>query len=168
MAKLKFIYKLADHTNYGKARKLSDMKYIVIHYTGNKKDTAKGNATYFATNKHLGASAHVFVDKTGAYKSVPLRNVAWSVGKLYNKKYAKYWGKATNSNTLNIEIACDAGNYKASKETIDMAVALTKYYMKKYKIPKSHVIRHKDVCGKDCPGFWFDDAKWKKEFLARI
>jgi len=25
--------------------------------------------------------------------------------------------------------------------------------MKKYKIPASHVIRHYDVCGKQCPGW---------------
>lgn len=40
-----------------------EVKYIVIHYTGNSKDTAKANANYFAGGSR-GASAHYFVDNT--------------------------------------------------------------------------------------------------------
>ena len=38
------------------------VKFIVIHYTGNTKDTAKANATYFH-NGSRSASAHYFVDE---------------------------------------------------------------------------------------------------------
>ena len=44
-------------------------KYIVIHYTGNKTDTAKANANYFRT-ENRGASAHYFVDKNTVYQVV--------------------------------------------------------------------------------------------------
>ncbi len=40
--------KTAKPISYGNARTLNTIKYIVIHYTGNKKDTAKNNAEYFA------------------------------------------------------------------------------------------------------------------------
>ena len=51
------------------------VKFIVIHYTGNKKDTAKANATYFH-NGSRGASAHLFTDDDSCYQSVALNNAA--------------------------------------------------------------------------------------------
>ena len=44
---IKIHKKLAKSISYdtSKKRSLNSIKYIVIHYTGNKGDTAKGNAT---------------------------------------------------------------------------------------------------------------------------
>ena len=42
------------------------VKFIVIHYTGNTKDTAKANATYFH-NDSRGSSAHLFTDDDSCY-----------------------------------------------------------------------------------------------------
>ena len=53
--------KLANHKNFGGAR--NAVRFIVVHYTANKGDTAKNNADYFAREK-VGASAHFFVDET--------------------------------------------------------------------------------------------------------
>ena len=69
--------------NYGGKRALSDIKYIVIHYTANDGDTAVGNGNYFKNNV-VKASAHYFVDDTKIIQSVPDDYVAWSVG---GKKY---------------------------------------------------------------------------------
>ena len=44
---MKFINKFADESNYGGKRKLSDIKFIVVHFTGNKGDTALKNCKYF-------------------------------------------------------------------------------------------------------------------------
>lgn len=159
--------KTALASNYGATRSTSVLNWIVIHYTGNKKDTAKANANYFASTKTK-AGANRFVDGTGVWKSTPIKNVPYSVGVLHNKKYAKYWGVCTNKNSINIEIACDAGNYLPTKKAVENAIELTKYYMKKYNIPQSHVVRHKDVCGKNCPAYWWDDNKWKNEFWNRL
>jgi len=164
---IKWNVKKALSSNYGDKRKVSELKYIVIHYTGNNKDTAKGNANYFASAKKK-AGANCFVDGKGTWKSTPIRNVPYSVGVLHNRKYAKLWGKCTNRNSINIEIACDAGNYLPTKKAVENAIELTKYYMKKYNIPQSHVVRHKDVCGKQCPAYWWDDAKWKCEFWNKL
>ena len=61
---MKFINKFAHSSNYGGTRKLSDIKYIVVHFTGNKGDTALNNCKYFqGPNRH--ASAHCFIDGSG-------------------------------------------------------------------------------------------------------
>lgn len=163
---------LANRTNYGGARKLSAIKYIVIHYTANKGDTAKNNALYFRNNAHLNASAHIFVDDKEEVLSVPLTNVAWSVG---GRKYpdcektggGRLYGKATNANTLNIEL-CGTDGYKPNAAEKKRALNLTKKYMKQLGIPASRVIRHFDVTGKSCPAYWTDNAKWNKEFHSLL
>lgn len=147
--------------------KRASTAWIVIHYTGNEKDTAKGNANYFHNNR-VSAGAHYFVDATDIYESTPVEYKSWSVGRLYSSKYARFWGECTNANSINIEIADDAGGHKATQAGIDNALWLTKRLMKQYGIDASHVIRHKDACGKDCPDFFWDDAKWRKEFKNRL
>lgn len=50
---MKFKNKFAHKSNYGSARPLSNIKYIVIHFTGNKGDTALNNCKYFqSANRH--------------------------------------------------------------------------------------------------------------------
>lgn len=165
---------IASKSNYGNKRNLSSIKYIVIHYTANDGDTDENNGKYFKNNV-VGASAQYFVDDDSVTQSVPDDYVAWSVG---GNKYSncsstgggKYYGKATNANTLNIEICDDIKNGKIypSQATIDNAVAFTKTKMKEYNIPASNVIRHFDVTGKSCPAYWVDDTKWKTEFWNKL
>ena len=47
---------------------------------------------------------------------------------------------------------CSQGG-RISDKTYKKTVKLVKKMMKKYRIPASHVIRHYDVCGKQCPGW---------------
>lgn len=147
----------ANIKNYGGRRSLKDIEYIVIHYTANDGDTAPNNGKYFKNNK-VGASAHCFVDDDVVVKSVPLRNVAWAVGGRYNLSGAagNYYGKCTNDNSISIEM-CDTkkdGRVMVTDKTTAKTVELVKYYMKKYDIPESHVVRHWDVNGKECPAYW--------------
>lgn len=161
---------LANKQNYGSARHLNDLKYIVIHYTGNDGDTDENNGKYFHNNK-VGASAHYFVDDDSITQSVPDNYVAWSVGgKKYNNNGGKYYGKCTNTNSISIELCDDVKNgvvYPSAK-TIANALDLVLYLMNKYSIPKENVIRHYDVTGKSCPAYWVDDNKWKTEFWNKI
>ncbi len=164
---LSIITKLAKSISHGGSRKTSQIKYIVIHYTGNKTDTAKGNANYFATSNTRAAGAHYFVDETSIYQSIKDTLIAWAVG---GSKYAdcgssgggKYYGKCTNTNSVSIEM-CSTGG-AISGATIENAVDLTKSLMKKYNIDADHVIRHFDVNGKHCPGWsgWYgsSQSKW--------
>lgn len=165
---------LANKKNYGALRLLSKIKYIVIHYTANDGDSDESNTKYFANNV-VKASAHYFVDDDSITQSVPDNYVAWSVG---GNKYAdcsktgggKYYGKCTNSNSISIELCDDVKNgvvYPSAK-TIENALELTEYLMKKHNIPKENVIRHFDVTGKYCPKYWMDDVKWKNEFWNKL
>ncbi|HJD45939.1 MAG TPA: N-acetylmuramoyl-L-alanine amidase [Candidatus Mediterraneibacter norfolkensis] len=132
--------------NYTKGN--SGRKYIVIHYTGNKTDTAANNANYFkSTNR--GASAHYFVDKTQVVQVVDDANTSWAVGVNYGSN--NLFGKCTNANSISIEMCSDGG--KIADATYKNTVELTKSLMKKYNIPASNVVRHWDVCSKACPGW---------------
>ena len=177
---MSYIFKtnIANKNNYGGLRDTSAIKYIVIHYTANDGDTDENNGKYFANNI-VKASAHYFVDDNSVTQSVPDNYIAWSVG---GNKYSncsktgggKYYKKATNSNTLNIEI-CDGiknGIVYPSAKTVENALALTKKKMKEYNVPSKNVIRHFDVNGKFCPAYWCGttekNAKWKSEFWNKL
>lgn len=160
-------YVLTNHANKNFGGKRSSTKYIIIHYTGNAKDTAENNAKYFF-NGDRRAGANFFVDGKGVWASTPEEYTAYGAGVLHNRKYAKLWGICTNHNAINIEIACDAGNSLPTAEAVTNAIELTKSLMAKYGIPEDHVVRHKDVCGKNCPAYWWDDGKWQSEFKARL
>lgn len=162
---------MAKKGNYGATRKASQIKYIVIHYTGqadSKTDTAKNNATYFSNNV-LGASAHDFVDDTTVYHSVPYLTVAYSVG---GAKYSDHektggatmYGIVKNANSISVEICCTKGKF--SKAAVENAKTLVKSLMKKFNIPASKVYRHFDVNGKHCPAYWMgndtNNKLWKE------
>lgn len=132
--------------NYTKGNK--GRKYIVIHYTGNKTDTAAANANYFKS-VNRGASAHYFVDRTQVVQVVSDNDTAWSVGVNYGSN--NLFNQCKNNNSINIEMCSTNG--KIADETYDNTVALTKSLMKKYDIPASRVVRHWDVCSKACPGW---------------
>lgn len=169
---------IANKTNYGVKRSTSDIKYIVVHYTGNDGDSDESNAKYFKNNI-VKASAHYFVDDDSITKSVPDNYVAYSVGGNRYSNYketggAKFYKKCTNSNSISIEL-CDSyknGKVYPTDKTIKNALDLVETLMKKYNIPKTNVIRHFDVNGKSCPGYWCGtDSKnklWKTEFFNKI
>lgn len=161
---LKFQSIIPKSISYGAERSYSDIKYIVIHYTGNSKDTAENNAKYFATTNTRKAGAHAFVDGSGTvYKSVPINRVAWAVGGFYTKSNGagSMYNKITNSNSLSIEMCNSAGSVPT--KVFNDAVELTKYYMDKYNVPASRVYRHWDVNGKSCPAPWANknSTGWK-------
>ena len=151
---LKFKKEMAHKSNYGGTRSVDDIKYIVIHYTGNNGDTAANNCKYFQ-GANRNASAHYFVDGGDyIYKSVPVKSVAWSVGGFYSKSNGagSFYQKCTNANSISIEM-CNCVK-SVPDDVFDQTVELTKYLMKKYNIPASRVIRHWDVNGKECPARW--------------
>ncbi len=155
-------YKLKKlHTLYNYNEGNTGREYIVIHYTGNQTDKASANANYFY-NANRGASAHYFVDDTTVYEVVSPNDTAWSVGVNYGGD--NLFGKCTNGNSINIEM-CSTYS-KISQATFENTVELTKKLMKKYNIPASRVVRHYDVCSKQCPGWtgWVgsDTSIWKK------
>ena len=149
---MKMTTKYAKSISYGNKRPLSNIKYIVIHYTGNKGDTAQNNLDYFANGNTRQAGAHFFVDKKGKVgKSIAMNRTAWAVGgdhRSGRKGEAAYFGKCTNANSVSIEL-CDMC-LKTNWEQMYATRKLVKYIQSKCPNAKT-IIRHWDVNGKDCP-----------------
>lgn len=160
---MKMTTKYAKSISYGNKRPLSNIKYIVIHYTGNKGDTAQNNLDYFANGNTRQAGAHFFVDKKGKVgKSIAMNRTAWAVGgnhKSGRKGEAAYFGKCTNANSVSIEL-CDMC-LKTNWEQMYATRKLVKYIQSKCPNAKT-VIRHWDVNGKECPAPFIgtSNEKW--------
>jgi len=124
--------------------------YVVMHYTGNPKDTAEANCRYFNTSGGRGASAHFFVDDSHIRQSVELRDRAWHCGT--SGKY--YHASCRNTNSIGIEM-CTSGDYKVSETTKAVAAQLCAYICKMLGITASqvdtYVLRHYDITRKACP-----------------
>ena len=145
-------------------RSRKDVKYIVIHNTGNKGDTAVNNGDYFAHGNVREAGAHFFIDQRGeVVKSVNLDRTAFSVG---GKKYSdcqvtgggKLYGVVTNANSVSIEL-CDIIDRDPSEEMMK-AIWRTIKYIRKYCPNAQSIVRHLDVNGKHCPQRMMDDENW--------
>ena len=138
----------ANYYSYGSR----DVKYVVIHYTGNSSDTAKANANYFSGGSRS-ASAHYFVDANSCYQSVALNNAAWAVGGTSVYKHAD----CRNKNSISIEMCC-SGNSIVSEKTINntahLCAELCKYIGITADTVDTFVLRHYDVWDKQCPAQW--------------
>ena len=139
---------IAHSSNFTKGRK-QKIEFLVIHYTANNGDLAKGNCNYFkAPNRN--ASAHYFVDENEIWQSVEDYDTAWHCGT--SGKY--YHNACRNDNAIGIELCSEKdskGNYYFNNETINNAIELTKMLMKKYNIPTTNILRHYDITRKICP-----------------
>lgn len=146
----------SNYTN----RDTRDVKYIVLHYTGNVKDTAKANAQYFS-GANRSASAHFFVDNTDIYQGVELRDYAWHCA-------GGTWvhPACRNTNSWGIEMCC-SGNYLVSDKTKENAAYLTAHLCKLIGITKdtvdTYVLRHYDTVHKRCPAQMAgeNNAEWE-------
>lgn len=134
--------------NYS-SRNGNSIKYIVLHYTGNKGDTAKNNVDYFYGGDR-NASAHYFVDDNSIWQSVEESNSAWSVGD------GKGQYGITNQNSISIEMCCNSSGI-ISEKTETNALELVKYLMSKYNISISNIVRHYDASRKICPNWSADN-----------
>lgn len=157
--------KLANKSNYGNIRNLSNIKYIVVHYTANDGDTDEANANYFQNKLANPASAHYFVDDDSVTQSVPDNYVAYHCGTT-----GKYYHTCRNATSIGVEL-CDTiknGKHDVSELTKNNAIELIKSLMKKYNIPIENVIRHYDVTHKLCPLFWVNDINDWNNFKNRL
>lgn len=156
---------LPCNTSNYQAVKSREVSYVVMHYTGNVKDTAKGNAAYFQ-GKDRSASAHFFVDETSIYQSVKLHDVAWHCGA---HKYEH--PSCRNLNAVGIEM-CTSGNSKISKKTQKHAAALCAYICQELGITSgqvdTYVLRHYDVTHKRCPAQMVDSPKEWEAFKNQV
>lgn len=169
---MSYIFKIniANKQNYGGARALNTIRYLVFHYTGNDGDSDESNGKHFH-NHIVKASAHYFVDDDSVTQSVPDNYVAYSVGGKCQSSHHPLYKVCTNSNSISIEM-CDCyknGVVEITDKTLENAIELGKVLMKKYNIPIKNVIRHYDVNGKACPNCngLLNDAAWNA-FKSRL
>lgn len=162
--------KCSPHNRGGK-RNRNNVKYIVIHYTANKGDSAKNNGNYFARPHNPKSSAHFFIDQAGnIVQSVEMFYTAYSVGGARYSNYkktggAKYYRKCTNANSVSIEL-CDNLDKDPSAKQIQATKECIKY-IRKYCPNAGIIIRHFDVTGKSCPARMLNESKWAK-FKAQV
>lgn len=157
-------YIAALRSNYGSARNLGNIKYIVIHYTANNGDTAQGNGNYFAKN-NVETSAHYFVDDNEIVQSVRDCYTAWHCGAV------KYYSSCRNESSIGVELCSrrdSKGNYYFTEATVNNAVLITKALMARYNIPLSNVIRHYDVTHKLCPAPFVNNTKLWQNFKEKL
>lgn len=142
------------------------IKYIAIHYTAGSTSRrgAAENTRHVFLNRR--ASADFVVDDAEIVQINPdLRNYyCWSVGdkKNPNTGGGQLYGKATNRNTISIEICSNLSkgasaaipNHKGwyyTPSALANAKIIVEYLMKRFGVPKENVVRHYDISGKMCP-----------------
>lgn len=149
------VYLEAHPKNFNQnTRRSSDIKYIVVHYTGNVNDTARNNAMYFRQNA-VQSSAHYFVSENQIYQCVPDYHAAYAVGiGKMNKPYDSGvigWKKITNSNSISVEICGSKTTNEGSLAVKMLAAKLVADLLDCYGLTPDDVYRHYDVTGKWCP-----------------
>lgn len=158
--------------------------YLVIHYVG-AIGGAEANVNYYNKPTTTNASADFFVGHNGEvwqYNPDPKKRYCWAVGgSKYKNGGGLFYGKATNKNTIHIEMcvknstsnmSANSPGWFITEKTLKATIELTKHLMAEHGIPAENVIRHFDVNGKPCPGVvgWNpltgSDAAWKSFHAA--
>lgn len=154
-----------------------EIKYIAIHYTAgssSKSGNALNTRRVFLSNS---ASADFIVDDKDIIQINPDINnyYCWAVGdkKYSGSKGGSLYNKATNKNTISIEICSNLKSgtsytipnhegWYFTEDSLTNATNLVKILMSKYKIPLTNVVRHYDISGKCCPGIigWNNERKY--------
>ena len=162
--------------NYSKkTRKLKDIQYLIIHYTGMQSARVSMKRLKNPSSK---VSCHYLIDRNGdIYRMIDDSKVAWHAGR-------SKWKNIKNLNKYSIGIEIQnrghSNNYQNfPKKQISSLIILIKSLLKKYKINKSNVLGHSDIAPlrKKDPGekfpwnflsskgaaIWYPKFKLKKE-----
>ena len=122
-------------------RNKKQIKFIVFHYTGMKKES---DAINKLTNIQSEVSSHYLIKNNGNIVTlVPDLYIAWHAGKSSWKSY-----KSLNQNSIGIEITNPGHSFgykKFSKKQISSLLKLCKILIKKYKIEFSNFLGHSDI-----------------------
>jgi len=122
-------------------RSAIQIKFIIFHYTGMKKESAAINRL---TNIQSEVSSHYLIKNNGEIITlVPDLYIAWHAGK-------SSWGsfKSLNKNSIGIEVTNPGHEFRYkefSKKQISALLKLSKFLIKKYKISHKNILGHSDV-----------------------
>ena len=140
-----------------KVRKSSQIKYVIIHYTG-----MQSTRVSFKRLRNLSSkvSAHYLIDRNGkVINLVETKKIAWHAGK------SKWLGfNNLNKNSIGIELQNKGHNLNYQNFTLKQLASLMKIckkLKKKYKIKSKNFLGHSDIAPlrKKDPGEKFP---WKK------
>ena len=124
-----------------KKRKKKEIKFIVFHYTGMKKET---DAIKKLTSQGTKVSSHYLIKKNGEILTlVPDLYISWHAGVSFWKNF-----KSLNKHSLGIEISNPGHEFKYNKFTqkqINSILKLSKFLIKKYKIKSKCILGHSDI-----------------------
>lgn len=127
-----------------KKRKISEIKYIIIHYTGMRTEK---KAIEKLTNIQSEVACHYFIKTNGSViKMVPELYSAWHAGKSYWKNL-----KSLNKDSLGIEVSNPGHNFgykKFKQKQILSLINLIRLIKKKFKIKNENILGHSDISPK--------------------
>jgi N-acetylmuramoyl-L-alanine amidase len=122
-------------------RKLNQIKFIIFHYTGMKKES---EAIKRLTDMKSKVSCHYLIKNNGEIVvMVPDLYEAWHAGVSSWKNY-----KFLNRNSIGIEISNPGHDYnykKFSKKQIQSLKKLSQFLIKKYRINQKNILGHSDI-----------------------
>ena len=124
-----------------KKRKINQIKFIIFHYTGMKKESEAINKL---KNIQSQVSCHYLIKNNGKIITmVPNSYIAWHAGISSWKNF-----KFLNKNSIGVEISNPGHNFKYrnfSKQQIQSILRLSKFLIKKFKIDKKNILGHSDI-----------------------
>ena len=122
-------------------RSKNEIKYLILHYTGMKKEkSALSRLTNFGSK----VSCHYFISYSGEILNlVPDLYISWHAGK------SKWKGRSSfNSESIGIEISNPGHEhgYKAfNNKQIKCLIKISKNLLKNYKINPKNILGHSDI-----------------------
>ena len=124
-----------------KKRQAKNIKFIIFHYTGMKKEI---DAINKLCNQKSKVSCHYFIRNNGEIITlVPDLYTSWHAGISSWKRY-----KSINRNSIGIEISNPGHDFtykKFSNKQINSLLKLTTFLIKKYNINSNFILGHSDI-----------------------
>jgi N-acetylmuramoyl-L-alanine amidase len=122
-------------------RKPNQIKFIIFHYTGMKKES---EAIKRLTDTKSKVSCHYLIKNNGEIVTmVPDLYIAWHAGMSSWKNF-----KSLNKCSIGIEISNPGHDYnykKFSKKQIQSLKKISQFLIKKYKINQKNILGHSDI-----------------------
>jgi N-acetylmuramoyl-L-alanine amidase len=163
-----------------KNRRKTEIKFLVIHYTGMQSERVSTERLTSNTSK---VSSHYLINRKGDItKMVDEKNIAWHAGKSKWKNFINL-----NNQSIGIELVNKGhqfGYEKFSKKQISKLVLLCKTLIQKYKIKKKNILGHSDIAplrkmdpGEKFPwnllskkkiGYWHKVSKLKNHNFKKV
>lgn len=138
-----------------RGEKLTGLNDVVIHYVGNPGTSARANRNWYA-NPESQVSSHFLVGLDGEIiQCVPLDE----------KSSASNW---RNGDTISVEVCHPDETGKFNDASYDALVALTAWILDASGLDETHVIRHYDITGKDCPKYFVEHEDAWQQFLSDV